>query len=136
MFLIGYTTLAFGFETALRGLNTKKAFKERGRSNSIFCVVAIVFLTIATWIPTAVKRAPDHCLGSLAFFVEPYSTVAVAIIVSLIASYALLALAITIRLKTAVDVCPRERVSASWMVYYLYATMVLYVRALTWHMRT
>lgn len=88
-----------------------------------------MFLTIATWIPTAVRRSPNRCYGSLVWFAESHSTIAIAIIFILIVFYNILALTIMVRLKRVANIDPKERVSASWMVYYLYSTMVIYVSA-------
>ncbi|KAF2002474.1 hypothetical protein P154DRAFT_139511 [Amniculicola lignicola CBS 123094] len=126
IFLMGYITLVFGIEMAIRGFRYDR-FAPRGKWNTSICVSAVAFLSILTWIPTVATPMFDRCLGSLIWFPVRYELIALCILGVLVFSFFLLAAMISIQLMRTVDVEQNERIAASRMCYYLLMAAVIYI---------
>jgi hypothetical protein len=123
---MGYITLAFGIETALRSFKQER-FAPRGKWNTILCIAAVNLFLLATWIPTIVWPMFNRCFGSLIWFIMRYDLLTLVLLIVLISSLLLLAAVISIQLMRNADVDLNERIAASRMVYYLLVTAVIYV---------
>ncbi|KAJ4403038.1 hypothetical protein N0V91_006784 [Didymella pomorum] len=125
IFAMGYITLAFGIETALRSFKQER-FAPRGKWNTILCIAAVNLFLLATWIPTIVWPMFNRCFGSLIWFIMRYDLLTLVLLIVLISSLLLLAAVISIQLMRNADVDLNERIAASRMVYYLLVTAVIY----------
>lgn len=123
---MGYITLAFGIETALRSFK-KERFAPRGKWNTILCIAAVNLFLLATWIPTIVWPMLNRCFGSLIWFIMRYDLLTLILLIVLVSLLLLLAAIISIQLMRTADVDLNERIAASRMVYYLLVTAVIYV---------
>ncbi|KAF2786454.1 hypothetical protein K505DRAFT_259881 [Melanomma pulvis-pyrius CBS 109.77] len=126
IFLLGYVTLAFGIEMALRAFKRQR-FAPRGKWNSPICLGAIFALLLATWMPTIAWPMFNRCFGSLIWFTVRYELISICILSILVFSFLLLAALISIQLMRTTDVDHNERIAASRMCYYLLMVTVVYV---------
>lgn len=126
IFAIGYVTLAFGIETALRSFKSER-FAPRGKWNTILCVAAVSFFLLLTWIPTIAWPMFNICFGSLIWFGMRYDLLTLVLVVILVSLLLLLAAIISVQLMRTAVVDPNERIAASRMCYYLLLTAVIYV---------
>ncbi|KAF1961290.1 hypothetical protein CC80DRAFT_577620 [Byssothecium circinans] len=125
IFLIGYITLVFGIEVAIRAFKSER-FAPRGKWNSTICIAVVAFLTLLTWMPTVIWPMFNLCFGSLIWFPVRYELIALAILISLVSLFLLLAALISIQLMKTYEMDPNERIAASRMCYYLLMSAVLY----------
>ncbi|KAF2648581.1 hypothetical protein K491DRAFT_708629 [Lophiostoma macrostomum CBS 122681] len=125
IFLLGYITLAFGIEMAIRSMKFER-FAPRGKWNASMCLGIIGFLTLLTWIPTVVFPMYNFCFGSLIWVADRYKLGSIVLLSVLVLSSLLLAAIISIQLMRTSDVDPNERISASRMCYYLLIVALLY----------
>lgn len=123
---MGYITLAFGIETALRSFKHER-FAPRGKWNTILCIAAVAFFLLLTWIPTIVWPMFNKCFGSLIWFAMRYDLLTLVLLVVMVSLLLLLAAIISVQLMRTADVDPNERIAASRMCYYLLLTAVIYV---------
>jgi hypothetical protein len=126
---MGYLTLVFGVEMAVRGFKPER-FAPRGRWNAFVCVGTVLFLLLLTWIPTVAWPMYNRCFGSLIWFTVRYELITITILIVLLSSSVLLAALISIQLMGTTNVDPNERIAASRMCYYLLMSAVVYVCAL------
>ena len=125
---MGYITLAFGIDTALRSFKQDR-FAPRGKWNTILCIAAVNVLLLATWIPTIVWPMFNRCFGGLIWFIMRYDLLTLVLLIVLVSLLLLLAAIISIQLVRTADVDLNERIAASRMVYYLLMTAAIYVSA-------
>jgi hypothetical protein len=123
---MGYITLVFGIETALRSMRYHR-FEPRGKWNVTICIGIVSFLTILTWMPTVAWPMYNRCFGSLIWFPVRYELLALVILGILVAGFFILAATISIQLMRTINVDPNERIAASRMCYYLLMAAVVYV---------
>lgn len=123
---MGYVTLIFGIETAIRSFKSER-FAPRGKWNTILCIAAIAFFLLSTWIPTIAWPMYNRCFGSLIWFPMRYDLLSLVILVVMVSLLLLLAAIISIQLMRSADVDTNERIAASRMCYYLLLTAVIYV---------
>lgn len=127
IFLVGYTTLVFGFEMAWRAVKTEK-FSPRGKWNTPICLAALFLLVILTFIPTVASPSFDRVFGALIFFsATKYNFMSIVILSIMVGLFVLLAAIIGIQLIRLSDVDPNERISASRMTYFLVVAAIIYV---------
>lgn len=126
IFAIGYITLIFGIETALRAFKTER-FAPRGKWNTIICTAAVTFLLVLTWIPTMAWPMFNRCFGGLIWFPMRYDLLTLVLLIILVSSLLIMAAIISVQLMRTADVDPNERIAASRMCYYLLVTSVIYV---------
>lgn len=126
LFIIGYLTLIFGVEMAIRAFRRKR-FAQRSKWSATICVVATSFLVFLTFLPTVIWPMFNRCFGSLIWFGVRYNRISLAILSILIFSSLLLAALISIQLMRTSNVDPNERIAASRMCYYLLISALLYV---------
>ena len=129
IFLLGYITLVFGLEMAIRSLKHDR-FAPRRKWNTLICLGIIGFLALLTWIPTVVFPMFNFCFGSLIWVVDRYKLGSIALLSILVASLVFLAATISIQLMRSSDIDPNERISASRMCYYLLIVAIVYVSGL------
>ncbi|OAL55487.1 hypothetical protein IQ07DRAFT_168845 [Pyrenochaeta sp. DS3sAY3a] len=125
IFLIGFVTLVFGFEMALRGFRSER-FAPRGKWNTTICVAMVAFLVLLTWMPTIVWPMYNRCFGSLIWFPMRYDLLTLIILCVLVFLLLLLAALISIQLMRTPDMDPNERISASRMTYFLIVAALIY----------
>jgi hypothetical protein len=126
IFLLGYITLVFGVEMAIRSMKSER-FAPRGKWNAAICLGIVGFLTLLTWIPTIVFPMFNFCFGSLIWVVDRYKLGSIVLLGVIVISSLVLAAMISIQLMRTSDVDPNERISASRMCYYLLVVALLYV---------
>ncbi|KAH6642745.1 hypothetical protein C7974DRAFT_447440 [Boeremia exigua] len=126
IFIMGYLTLVFGIETAFRSFKSER-FAPRGKWNTIFCIAAVAFFSVLTWIPTIAWPMLNRCFGSLIWFPMRYDLLTLVLLVVLISMLLLLTAVISIQLMRSADIDPNERIAASRMCYYLILTAVIYI---------
>ncbi|KAF1937250.1 hypothetical protein EJ02DRAFT_62464 [Clathrospora elynae] len=125
IFLIGYITLVFGIEMAIRGFR-KERFAPRGKWNTIICVAAVSFMVLLTWMPTIIWPMAKTCFGSLIWFPMRYDFLMLIILSVLAFSLLILAAVISIQLMRTPDMDQNERISASRMTYFLLVAALIY----------
>jgi hypothetical protein len=130
IFIIGYITLVFGFETAWRSLRSDR-FAPRGKWNTTACISAVSVLLLITWMPTIVWPMYNRCFGSLIWFAMRYDLLTLIILCVLAFLCLLLAAIISIQLMRTPDMDPNERISASRMSYYLIVIALVYVSTIS-----
>ena len=103
----------------------RNPFRPRGKRTNIICVIAIIILTIATWIPTRIWPNERACLGDIIW--RPFRNVRVGAGISagLIFAFITMAAIIGIQLYNTKNVDPDERISGSRMFYYLVGSAIL-----------
>lgn len=126
---MGYITLVFGIETALRSFK-KERFAPRGKWNTILCIGVIALSLLLTWIPTIAWPMFNKCFGSLIWFAMRYDVLTLVLLIILVSLLLLLAAIIGIQLIRTADVTSNERIAASRMCYYLLLMAVIYVSAI------
>lgn len=124
---MGYITLVFGIETALRSFKSDR-FAPRGKWNTILCIATVAFFLLLTWIPTIAWPMLNRCFGGLIWFVMRYDLLTFVLLVVLVSLLLLLAAIIGVQLMRSSDVDPNERIAASRMCFYLLVTAAIYVR--------
>lgn len=129
IFLMGYVTLIFGIEMAMRAFKYER-FAPRGRWNAAICIGVVAFLELLTWMPTIAWPMYNRCFGSLIWFPVRYELIAIVILSILVFSFILLAALISIQLMRTSNVDPNERIAASRMCYYLLMAALVYVSVL------
>jgi hypothetical protein len=127
---MGYITLIFGFETAIRAFKSQP-FEPRGKWTTTVCMGMAGFLIVLTWIPTIAWPMYNKCFGSLIWFPMRYDLLIFVILIVLVSLLFLLAAIISIQLMRTADVDPNERIAASRMCYYLILIAVIYVSMLS-----
>lgn len=126
MFLMGYITLVFGIEMALRAFKYER-FSPRGKWTLSLCMGAISFMILLTWLPTIAWPMFRKCLGELVWISARYDLLALIILSVLVFSFILLAALISIQLMRTANVDSNERIAASRMCYYLLMAALVYV---------
>lgn len=121
--MVPYIQLVFGIECALRGLR-RTPFPARGKYDVAICLVVIVLMLVATWIPAQVRLEMDYCFGSLMWFITRHGRSGL-FILSFVAVFSIFtAITIFFRLVNTVTISQRQRIAASRMVYYLVLSVV------------
>jgi hypothetical protein len=128
IFIVGYITLIFGIETAVRSMRTER-FAPRGKWNTTICIAVVSFLLLLTWMPTIAWPMYNRCFGSLIWYPMRYDLLMLVILCIIVSSCLLLAAIISIQLMRTSRMDHNERVSASRMCYYLMVVSLLYVSA-------
>jgi hypothetical protein len=126
IFLIGYITLVFGVEVAIRAFGRER-FAARGKWNTTICVAVVSFMLLLTWIPTVAWPMSNTCFGSLIWFPMRYDLLLLIFLSVLVSSLLLLAALISIQLMRTPDLDHNERISASRMTYFLLVAALIYV---------
>jgi hypothetical protein len=126
IFIMGYTTLVFGVETAFRAFQSQR-FEPRGKWNTPLCIGIIAFMVVLTWIPTIAWPMFNKCFGGLIWFPMRYDLLIFVLLVVLVSLLLLLAAIISIQLMRSSDVDANERIAASRMCYYLLVISIIYV---------
>ncbi|ORY04876.1 hypothetical protein BCR34DRAFT_491200 [Clohesyomyces aquaticus] len=129
IFLVGYVTLVFGIEMAIRAFGYER-FAPRGKWSVTTCMASISLLTILTWLPTVIWPMFNRCFGSLIWFPMRYELFAIVILSVLCFFFLLLAALISIQLMRTPNIDPNERIAASRMCYYLLLAAFVYVLVL------
>ncbi|KAF2028580.1 hypothetical protein EK21DRAFT_101751 [Setomelanomma holmii] len=125
IFVSGYITMIFGFETAWRSVKSKR-FAPRGKWNTTICIALVAFILLATWMPTVIWPMFNRCFGSLIWFSMRYDLLTLILLAVLVFFCLLLAAIISIQLMRSTDVDTNERISASRMCYYLLVIALIY----------
>lgn len=119
--------VVFGLETTFRSLQRAR-FHPRGKWNIPLCLAAVPILTLLTWTPSNFSPSKGECIASLIWWTAAYAKLGVVIATSLILTYALCALVITLQLLRRIKTDRDERIAATRVVYYLVPSVVLLVR--------
>ncbi|KAF3770859.1 hypothetical protein M406DRAFT_285653 [Cryphonectria parasitica EP155] len=117
LFLVPFTHLVFGVETAVRGVRSQ--FAPRGRWNVAKCLATVGILFLAALIVAAVDRTEDFCFASLFWFVRKYAVGCFGVFLGITVLQLIVIVTIFLQLHRGHMVDPLERVSASRMIYYL-----------------
>ncbi|KAL6708327.1 hypothetical protein ACN47E_003251 [Coniothyrium glycines] len=125
IFIIGYITLVFGIEMAIRAFKSEP-FAPRGRWNTTICVGVVCFMLLLTWMPTVVWPMYNRCFGGLVWFISRYDLLALVILCTLVFFFLLLAALISIQLMRTPNLDQNERISASRMTYFLLVAALIY----------
>ncbi|KAF2840280.1 hypothetical protein M501DRAFT_931612 [Patellaria atrata CBS 101060] len=134
LYLPAFTLLIFGVETVVRSFKRER-FGPRGKWNTKICLLLIALATLAIWVPTTVNKTRRFCFGSIVWFVIPYYTISIALIPFLLFSFLLLAGIIAVQLLRSMKVDPNERIAASWMIFYFFTGVVVYVLVLPFYLQ-
>ncbi|KAH7089617.1 hypothetical protein FB567DRAFT_306433 [Paraphoma chrysanthemicola] len=126
IFLVGYITMVFGFETAWRSVKSER-FAPRGKWNTTICVAVVSLLLLATWLPTIIWPMFNRCFGSLIWFSMRYDLLTLILLCVLVFMCLLLAAIISIQLMRTSDMTANERISASRIVYFLLVISLIYI---------
>ena len=118
--------LVFGLETTFRSLQRTK-FYSQGRWSILVCVIAIIILTVLTWILSSTSPTRGQCLASLIWFTAHYAQAGVTLCLALIVGYVTSASVITFQLMRTAKVDRDQRIQASRVVYYLIASTLVLV---------
>lgn len=94
----------------------------------LICVVGVLVLTLVTWIPSKLSPPNGPCLSGLIWWTASYAQAGVAITVTLIATYIICAIVITVNLMKQSKMGQDERLQASTAVYYLLVNTLILVR--------
>ncbi|KAF2183962.1 hypothetical protein K469DRAFT_581621 [Zopfia rhizophila CBS 207.26] len=129
IFIMGFVTLVFGIEMALRAFKHER-FAPRGKWNATICVGVISFMLLLTWMPTIAWPMYNRCFGSLIWFPVRYELIAIVFLSILVFFFFLLAALISIQLMRTSNVDPNERIAASRMCYYLLIAAMIYILVL------
>jgi hypothetical protein len=124
--MFGFTSLVFGTETMIRSFG-RKSFRPRKKWTTSVCLAAIGALMLFSWIPTAVWRSPNRCLGSIIWFTANFHVIAIGIIAAILFFNILVGVTVVIRLMRVPSVGECERVAASRICYYICFTVIHYV---------
>ena len=126
LWIVPYTMLVFGVETTFRSLQRER-FHPRGKWNIPLCIGAIPFLTFLTWTPSNFDKSRGPCLASLIWWTASFAKLGIVIGASLIVTYSLCALIITLQLLRRIKTDRDERIAATRVVYYLIPSVILMV---------
>ncbi|KAL9118096.1 MAG: hypothetical protein Q9187_005361 [Circinaria calcarea] len=118
LWIVAYTLLVFGLETTIRSFKRIR-FRKRGNWDTLICILAVMVLIIATWVPSLLLPAENHCLATLIWWTGHYAEIGLVLGSSLCFIYILSAAIITIQLVRTIDVDRDERIAATRTVYYL-----------------
>ncbi len=118
--------VVFGLETTFRSLQRAR-FHPRGKWNIPLCLAAVPILTLLTWTPSNFSQSKGPCLASLIWWTATYAELGIVIATSLIFTYSLCALVITLQLLRRLQTDRDERIAAARVVYYLVPSIVLLV---------
>ncbi len=118
--------LVFGLETTFRSVQRAR-FQPRGKWNTPLCLAAVPFLTLLTWTPSNFAPSKGLCVASLIWWTAAYAKLGVVIATSLILTYSLCALVITLQLLRRIKTDRDERIAATRVVYYLVPSVILMV---------
>ena len=97
----------------------------------LMCVIGILLLTLITWIPSNLSPSNGRCLSSLVWWTAHYAQTGVAITVTLIATFIICTVVITVNLLRRSKLDRDERLQASIVVYYLIVNSLILVRNLS-----
>lgn len=117
VFIVPFTHLVFGVETAFRGIRSQ--FAPRGKWGVGKCIGTLGVFTIAALVVASVDRAPDFCFASLYWFVKVYAPGSFGVLLSVSVILLVAVGIIFIKLSKSHMIDPTERMAASRMVYYL-----------------
>lgn len=113
-----YIQLVFGLECAIR--STKRLpFQPRGKYDVAICLVVVVLMLVATWIPSHLNPEPNKCFASLVWFVSSFGSEGFILLSTVVGMLIISALTIFIRLSTTQMIDQHQRIAASRMVYYI-----------------
>lgn len=128
-FLSGYIHLVFGLETTIRSFGVTR-FAKRSQINIPLCLVGVTTLVIATWLPTALWKIEDRCLGDILFRAVRFSFIGMVVISAETLAFLIMIMVIVVQLKRSVDIEPSQRVAASRMIMRLWWTICVNVSVL------
>ncbi|KAK4103937.1 hypothetical protein N658DRAFT_513963 [Parathielavia hyrcaniae] len=118
VFIVPYTQLVFGVETALRALE-RRPFPPRRKYNVPICLSITGMLLLSNFLISIFDRSPNSCLASLFWFVVHYSVICFGLFVAIATILSISTVVVFIRLHRSIQVEVTARVAASRMVYYL-----------------
>ena len=118
--------LVFGMETMFRSLRRVR-FSTRRVWETPLCIIIIIVMTAATWIPSYLDPTKDSCFATLIWWTERYATIGLAICSGLIFTYFLSGTIIFIQLRRSIDVELEERIAATRIVCYLGLSVAIMV---------
>ncbi|KAI4693842.1 hypothetical protein J4E85_008242 [Alternaria conjuncta] len=125
IFLIGFITLVFGIEVAVRAYKQDR-FAPRGKWNTIICIAVVSFMLLLSWMPTVAWPSPNTCFGGLIWFPMRYDLLMLIFLSILVFLLLMVAAMISIQLMRTPDLDHNERISASRMTYFLIVTALIY----------
>lgn len=108
----------FGVEKTLQALR-RRPFALRRKWIFPTCLLAIIAGLVGTYIFTCFVRAPNFCFSSLFSFVTTWALGCFSLFVGITGTLLIGSVVIFIRLYRDARIGVVERVSASWMVYYM-----------------
>ena len=126
LWTVAYTLLVFGLETTIRSFRRTR-FRTRGNWDTLICILTVKVLIVATWVPSLLLPAKNHCLATLIWWTGHYALIGVILGSSLCFIYILSAAIIIIQLVRTVEVDGDERIAATRIVYYLIVGVFIFV---------
>ncbi|KAL9596539.1 MAG: hypothetical protein Q9219_005717 [cf. Caloplaca sp. 3 TL-2023] len=124
LWLVPYTMLVFGLETTFRALH-KKRFQVQKIRDIWLCVVAILILTLVTWLPTRLFPARRTCLASLVWWTTNFAKIGLVLASGLFFTFLVCAMVITVQLIRTIKMSRDQRIAATRIVYYLIVSALI-----------
>ncbi|KAL8666112.1 MAG: hypothetical protein Q9168_007549 [Polycauliona sp. 1 TL-2023] len=118
LWIVPYTMLVFGSETAVRSLQGK-GFPCQTKRSLLLCSVAVLIAVLLTWIPSHTSPSKGICPATLVWWTKNYAKIGLAIGSGLLFTHILCAVVITSQLMRTANMNHNQRIAASRVVYYL-----------------
>lgn len=113
-----YIQLVFALHATTRALH-RCPFSSRGSWKMTICLVILGLLLIGTLSISLLVRPSDYCFASLLWFLQPYSTGCLTILILISVILLISGTIISCKLRTSPNIEIRERLAMSHLVYYL-----------------
>ncbi|KAF2428056.1 hypothetical protein EJ08DRAFT_327698 [Tothia fuscella] len=127
IFVTAYLHLVFGMEMTIRALKQNRPFAPKRRFTTAICCAAALFLTLATWVATRLRKPTSRCFGDLIFRSIKSASLGITLCAILIPSFLVMAGIIGYQLYRNVRIDQNERIAGTRMVYYLVLSAILYI---------
>ncbi|KAL8688180.1 MAG: hypothetical protein Q9218_005844 [Villophora microphyllina] len=124
LWIVPYTMLVFGLETTFRSLHRKRFQHQRWR-NVGFCVIAMIVMVLATWVPSFVDPSMGRCHSSIIGWTTHFVKVGLVIGSCVLFTYIVCATVITAQLLRTSNLDSSQRISATRVVYYLIVSSLI-----------
>lgn len=117
----------FGLETIIQALRLYHPLSPRGKWNVHICLAVAGLGQIGTYVLAHFVLPPDFCFASLAWFLQRWSLGIFGILVGIASSLLAGSIATINRLYRVSGVGELQRITASWMAWYMALGAVMMV---------
>ncbi|KAL8729983.1 MAG: hypothetical protein Q9181_004819 [Wetmoreana brouardii] len=124
LWIVPYTMLVFGLETATRSLHNER-FQHQRRRNVLCCVIAVIIMILVTWVPSFVYPIQGECLSSLVWWTARFAKLGLVIGSGVLLTYVISSVVITTRLLRATTLDRSQRIDATRIVYHLIVSVII-----------